>query len=96
MERKRVILRVKQVTRNNMRIFVAGRPVHGVIRIHDYPHDLCQGYESNETRACLFLILEYLEISKPRIVRIFSCLPPLLRFTDGAVEQGIATASSKN
>eukprot|EP00971_Amphidinium_carterae_P215984 4287305-Amphidinium_carterae.2 len=41
---------------------------------------------------CLILFREYLECAKPRVVSFSSSLAPLVLYTDGAAEQGVATA----
>eukprot|EP00971_Amphidinium_carterae_P047066 926807-Amphidinium_carterae.1 len=49
---------------------------------------------SDAVRSCLMLILEYLEVARPRIVSFCSSLPPLILYTDSVVEEDIATAGT--
>eukprot|EP00971_Amphidinium_carterae_P090855 1798277-Amphidinium_carterae.1 len=84
---------------NFMRTFIAGRPLRAVLQIV-FAKATRQGRstitdeERAKRRACLTLIREYLGCAKPRLVGFSSCLPPLVLYTDGAVEQGVAIAGA--
>eukprot|EP00971_Amphidinium_carterae_P029919 588684-Amphidinium_carterae.1 len=69
--------------------FVAGRPLHAVIQMI-YGRATRPGRSDiyRDERVSLSLILEYLEVARPKLASVCSSLPPLLIYTDGAVEQG--------
>eukprot|EP00971_Amphidinium_carterae_P277552 5508616-Amphidinium_carterae.1 len=80
---------------NYMRTFIAGRPLHAVIQMV-YARAARPGKDqiTQVERSCLTLIREYLDGAKPRLVSFAAGTAPLVLYTDGAVEQGIATAGA--